>query len=64
MSVREIIRENPWKTLVGSISAGTIIFTIVGSIFTEFRYVSKDSLEETTLRIQELEKKVSELSKK
>jgi hypothetical protein len=64
MSVREVIRENPWKALIGSISAGTIIFTIVGSIFTEVRYVSKDKLEETTVRIQELEKKVSELSKK
>lgn len=64
MSVREVIRENPWKALIGSISAGTIIFTIVGSIFTELRYVSKDKLEETTVRIQELEKKVAELSKK
>lgn len=64
MSVREVVRNNPWKALIGSVSAGTIIFTIVGSVFTEFRYVSKDTLEETTLRIQELEKKVSELSKK
>jgi len=64
MSVRELVRNNPWKTLIGSISVGTIVLTVVGSVFTEFRYVSKDKLEETTLRIQELEKKVSELSKK
>ena len=64
MSVREVVRNNPWKALIGSVSIGTIIFTIVGSVFTEFRYVSKDALEETTVRLQELEKKVSELSKK
>lgn len=64
MSVREIVRNNPWKALIGSVSVGSIIFSIVGSVFTEFRYVNKTELEETTLRIQELEKKVSELSKK
>lgn len=64
MSVREVVRNNPWKALIGSVSVGSIIITIVGSVFTEFRYVNKTELEETTLRIEELEKQVSELSKK
>lgn len=63
MPVREIIKEHPWKTLIGSISIGTIVFTIAGSVFTEVRYVSKDKFDEVTTRLHVLEEKVSELSK-
>jgi hypothetical protein len=64
MSVRELVRNNPWKTLIGSVSVGSVIITIVGSVFTEFRYVNKSELKETTARIEELEKKIIEITKK
>jgi len=68
MSVREIIKENPWKALIGSISIGTIIFTLVGTIFSEMRYATVADLEkhkiENSVIIRELQNQITELSKK
>jgi len=68
MSVREIIRENPWKALIGSVSIGTIIFTLVGTLFSEMRYATVADLEkhkmENAVIIRELQKQLTELSKK
>lgn len=66
MTVRELIKENPWKALIGSISIGTIIFTLVGSVFSELRYVSRSEFEqhkvENSVVIRELQKQVIILS--
>lgn len=68
MSVREIIKENPWKALIGSVSIGTIIFTLVGTLFSEMRYATVSDLEkhkiENSVLIRELQKQITELSKK
>lgn len=68
MSVREIIKENPWKALIGSVSIGTIIFTLVGTVFSEMRYTSITDFEkhkiENSIVIRELQKQITELSKK
>lgn len=64
MSVREVIRENPWKALIGSISIGTIIFTLVGTVFSEMRYATISDLEKQKVEITELQKQISEISKK
>jgi len=68
MSVREIIKENPWKALIGSISIGTIIFTLVGTIFSEMRYATIADFErhkiENSVIIRELQNQITELSKK
>jgi len=68
MSVREIIKENPWKALIGSISIGTIIFTLVGTIFSEMRYATIADFErhkiENSVVIRELQNQITELSKK
>jgi hypothetical protein len=64
----EVIKQNPWKTLIGSISAGTIIFTIVGTLFSEMRYTTNEAFEkhkiENSVVIRELQKQITELSKK
>lgn len=68
MSVREIIKANPWKALIGSISVGTIIFTLVGTLFSEMRYATVADFErhkvENSVVIRELQKQITELSKK
>jgi hypothetical protein len=68
MSVRELVRENPWKALIGSISIGTIIFTLVGTVFSEMRYATVADLEkhkiENSVIIRELQKQITEISKK
>jgi hypothetical protein len=68
MSIKEIIKENPWKALIGSVSVGTIIFTIVGSVFSEMRYANANDVEkykaETALVIKDLQKQIADLSKK
>lgn len=64
MSVREVIRANPWKALIGSVSIGTIIFTLVGSVFSEMRYATVADLKRAKTEIHELQEQVAELSKK
>lgn len=68
MSIKEIIKQNPWKTLIGSVSIGTIIFTLVGSMFSEMRYVNVSEFRkhklENALVIKELQNQILELSKK
>lgn len=68
MTVRELIKENPWKALIGSVSIGTIIFTLVGTIFSEMRYATAIDLKqyraETAVVIEDLQKQIAELSKK
>jgi hypothetical protein len=67
MSVREIIQNNPWKALIGSISLSTIILTGVGAVFSEVRYAKADTVrvdKEITMQlIRNLEKQVDELAK-
>jgi len=64
MSVREIIRANPWKALIGSVSVSTIIFTLVGTVFSEMRYATVSDFEKQKVEIRELQKQLTELSKK
>jgi len=68
MSVRELIRSNPWKALLGSVSLSTIIFTGVGMMFSEARYAKADTVridqEITVQLIRNLERQVDELANK
>lgn len=68
MSVREVVRQNPIKTILGSISIGTILFTVLGTLFTDSRYTHADEFEkykaESALVIEDLQKQVKELSKR
>lgn len=59
MSVRELVRENPWKALIGSISISTLLFTGVGTIFSELRYAKTDEVKELKAEIQKIKEEAS-----
>lgn len=67
MSVREVVRQNPFKVIFGSISIGTVLFTVAGTLFTDARYVHVSDMEkykaETELVIKDLQNQISEISK-
>jgi len=64
----EVVKQNPWKTLIGSVSIGTIIFTLVGTLFSEMRYTTVTDFEkhkiENSIVIRELQRQITELSKR
>jgi nucleoid-associated protein YgaU len=68
MTVREVVRKNPLKVIFGSISIGTVLFTVLGTLFTDARYIHAADFEKYKVQnaevIRDLQKQVNELSKR
>jgi len=68
MTVREVVRKNPLKVIFGSISIGTVLFTVLGTLFTDARYIHAADFEKYKIHnaevIQDLQKQLTDLSKK
>lgn len=58
----ETIKNNPWKIFLGS--TGTIIFTVVGFLFSDARYVHQSEYIKDKIAIEELQKQIEQLKVK
>lgn len=61
-----IIKDNPWKIFLGT--SGTVIFTVVGILFSDSRYVHKTTYEKEQASVQasiaHLQQQIDEISKR